>query len=86
MQPASGRLESELPPEALQYQPRLAFSAGSDGLDHIRGLVRSARPRQWIAVEHDPRQAAAVRRLMVDSTTTISDPGGLERVTVGADA
>lgn len=71
-----------LQPEIRLYEPRLALTAGSDGLDAIRALVASAPPGQPLALEHAPEQGASVRALLHDARTA-RDLGGRERVTVG---
>jgi release factor glutamine methyltransferase len=71
-----------VPPESALHAPRVAIYGGTDGLDVIRGLIRSARVGTRLAVEHAPGQAEAVRT-MLDHAKTIRDPEGEERVTVG---
>jgi release factor glutamine methyltransferase len=74
---------SGLAPEITRYEPREALVAGSDGLDAIRALVRSAPAGLRLALEHAPAQAAAVRDLL-DAASTLRDLAGRERVTIGA--
>jgi release factor glutamine methyltransferase len=71
-----------LAPEIRLYEPRDALVSGADGLDAIRGLVRTAPSGTRLALEHAPGQAAAVRALL-DGASTARDLGGRERVTVG---
>jgi release factor glutamine methyltransferase len=72
-----------LAPEIRGYEPREALVSGADGLDAIRALVAEAPRGQRLALEHAPGQAAAVRALLGDART-LTDLGGLERVTVGS--
>ena len=72
-----------LAPEIRLYEPRVAVTAGADGLDAIRSLVREAPTGVRLALEHAPHQAAAVRALLTGART-VRDLAGRERVTVGA--
>jgi release factor glutamine methyltransferase len=71
-----------LAPEIALYEPREALVSGPDGLDAIRTLVEQAPRGTRLALEHDPRQAAAVRSLLEEAETR-RDLAGRERVTVG---
>ena len=73
---------SSLQPEITRYEPREALVAGTDGLAAIRELVASAPSGTRLALEHDPRQAEAVRGLLPGAETRL-DLSGRERVTVG---
>lgn len=72
-----------LQPEIRLYEPRTALTAGEDGLDAIRALVRSAPAGTQLALEHAPAQAAAVRALLVGGQT-LQDLSGRDRVTLGS--
>ena len=74
-----------LQPEIARYEPREALSAGPDGLDAIRRLVKEAPPSTRLALEHAPHQAAEVRSLLHDAQT-LRDLAGHERVTTGISA
>jgi release factor glutamine methyltransferase len=71
-----------LQPEITRYEPREALVAGPDGLEAIRALVGSAPAGTRLALEHDPRQASAVRVLLAEAETR-RDLAGHERVTLG---
>ncbi len=71
-----------LAPEIREYEPREALVSGADGLDAIGELVAAARSGMRLALEHAPDQAAEVRALLHDASTT-RDLAGRERVTVG---
>jgi release factor glutamine methyltransferase len=53
-----------VPPEVGEYDPPAALWSGTDGLDAIRAVERTARrllrPGGWLAVEHGAQQGAAV--------------------------
>lgn len=75
----------------LRFEPALALSCGSDGLNAIRTLAAGAparlRPGGWLLFEHGLAQGAAVRALLTDAgcvdVATVSDLEGRERVTLG---
>jgi len=71
-----------LAPEIALYEPAEALRGGPDGLDVIRELVSQAPGGSWLALEHAPHQAAAVRELLGGSATR-RDLAGRERVTTG---
>jgi release factor glutamine methyltransferase len=71
-----------LAPEIRKYEPREALVSGADGLDAIRELVAGAPSGTRLALEHAPRQAAAVRALLRDAETR-PDLTGHPRVTTG---
>jgi release factor glutamine methyltransferase len=56
---------------ALRFEPLAALTAGADGLDAIREIVREApgylRPGGWLLVEHGMGQEAAVRALFAQA-------------------
>jgi len=76
---------------ALGHEPRQALTAGADGLDDIRTIIRQApghlQPGGWLLLEHGWDQATAVRRLLqaagfVDVQSR-RDLAGLERCSGG---
>lgn len=75
----------------LRFEPALALSCGSDGLNAIRGIVADAPPLLraggWLLLEHGLDQGAAVRALLVAAgfvgVETARDLEGRERVTLG---
>jgi release factor glutamine methyltransferase len=71
-----------LAPEIVRYEPRLALTSGTDGLDAVRALVAQAPSGLRLALEHGSEQGAAVRALLAGAETR-RDLAGLERVTVG---
>ena len=76
---------------ALRYEPRLALTSGSDGLDAIREIVHEApahlKSGGWLLLEHGHDQGAAVRALLESAgftaVATRRDFGGNDRVTGG---
>jgi release factor glutamine methyltransferase len=76
---------------ALRFEPRLALTAGPDGLDAIREIIRVAPehlvPGGWLLLEHGHDQAEAVRVLLREAgfaePETRRDFGGNERVSGG---
>src|ERR671924_554857 len=56
-----------LQPEINRYEPRVALTAGEDGLDAIRELVSSAPSGTKLALEHADDQAEAVREMLDDA-------------------
>lgn len=79
---------SRLAPEIERYEPSVALFAGADGLDVIRRLVAAVADRAGlVALEIDPRQAAAVRELVggtFGDVRVLRDLAGHERVVVGS--
>jgi release factor glutamine methyltransferase len=79
---------SPLAPEISSYEPARALFAGADGLEVIRRLVAAVVGRTGlVALEIDPRQAAAVRELVGGSfghVHVLRDLAGHERVVVGS--
>lgn len=53
---------------ALRHEPRQALTAGADGLDDLRRIVRQApahlKPGGWLLLEHGHDQSAAVQALL----------------------
>lgn len=74
---------ASLAPEIRLHEPREALQGGPDGLDPIRQLVEQAAAGTWMALEHAPHQAAAVRGLL-EAAQTRRDLSGRERVTIGS--
>ena len=56
---------------ALRHEPRMALSAGPQGLDALRILIAQApsrlAPGGWLLLEHGHDQAPAVRGLLADA-------------------
>ena len=75
----------------LRFEPALALSSGSDGLDAIRVIVGAApshlRAGGWLLLEHGWQQGEAVRALLRDGgfvdVATERDLEQRERVTLG---
>lgn len=75
----------------LRFEPALALSCGSDGLNALRAIAdgASARLRKggWLLLEHGVAQGAAVRALLVDAgfvdIQTVQDLEDRDRVTLG---
>ena len=76
---------------ALQHEPHRALTAGADGLDDIRQIVRSAatalQPGGWLLLEHGHDQAAAVCALLqaagFESVSSRTDLAGIARCSGG---
>ena len=76
---------------ALAHEPRQALTAGIDGLEDIRRIVRNApahlHPGAWLLLEHGYDQAAAVAALMAEGgfeqVGHRQDLAGIERCTGG---
>jgi release factor glutamine methyltransferase len=74
-----------------RFEPRVALTAGPDGLAAIRRIVRDAlpvlEPGGLLALEHGFDQGTAVRALMRDAgyrkIQTLEDLAGRERVSLG---
>jgi release factor glutamine methyltransferase len=71
-----------LMPEINRYEPRVALTGGTDGLDHIRELVASLAPGTCVALEHAEDQAEAIRD-MLDDAVSYPDLADWDRITVG---
>lgn len=77
--------------EQLGHEPRLALTAGPDGLDAIRAIVRQASKQQarggWLLLEHGWDQAEAVRSLLTRAgyadVQSRQDLAGIERCSGG---
>lgn len=75
----------------LRFEPAMALSSGSDGLDAIRRIVAGApahlQPGGWLLLEHGWEQGAAVRALLsaagFDTVATARDLEQRDRVTFG---
>lgn len=76
---------------ALRYEPRLALTAGADGLDALRvisgGAAAHLRPGGWLLLEHGHDQGPQVQALLAAAGFTAiesrRDFGGNIRVTGG---
>ena len=69
-------------PEINRYEPRVALTGGTDGLDHIRELVAALTPGTCVALEHAEDQAEAIRD-MLDDAVSYPDLADWDRITVG---
>jgi release factor glutamine methyltransferase len=75
----------------LAHEPRLALTAGSDGLACLKAIIRGAgaylEPGGWLLLEHGATQAPAVRHELVLAgmrhVRSHRDLAGLERMTEG---
>ncbi len=76
---------------ALEHEPLMALTSGTDGLDAIRRIVQDA-PRflksgGWLLLEHGYDQAAAVRQLLTlqgfSSVASRLDLNGIDRCSGG---
>jgi release factor glutamine methyltransferase len=74
--------------DGLPFEPRLALTAGSDGLDCIRHIVNAApaflNDGGWLLFEHGYDQGAASRNLLTGAAfkaaSTFPDLAGIDRV------
>ncbi|MEA2408884.1 MAG: release factor glutamine methyltransferase [Thermoleophilaceae bacterium] len=71
-----------LMPEINRYEPRVALTGGTDGLDHIRELVAALEPGTRVALEHADDQADAIKE-MLDDAVSYPDLSNWDRITVG---
>jgi release factor glutamine methyltransferase len=59
---------ARLPREVADHDPPLALWGGPDGLDVVRGLLRTAarllRPGGWLGIEHADAQGGALPALV----------------------
>jgi release factor glutamine methyltransferase len=59
---------ARLPREVADHDPPLALWGGPDGLDVVRGLLRTAarllRPGGWLGIEHADQQGGALPALV----------------------
>jgi release factor glutamine methyltransferase len=75
----------------LPFEPRQALVSGTDGLDSMREIARSApahlNPGGWLLVEHGFGQEQAVRALLqqagFEGISTWPDLAGIARVSGG---
>jgi len=75
----------------VRFEPKLALSAGPDGLDTMRPLVQAAPDHLlsggWLMLEHGWDQAVSCRALLVESgfmkVQNLRDLAGHERVALG---
>jgi release factor glutamine methyltransferase len=80
-----------LEPEVARFEPRVALTAGADGLDVLRRLAAAApsalRPGGWLVCECGAGQAEAVSELMAaagaQETAVDPDLAGIDRVVAG---
>jgi release factor glutamine methyltransferase len=81
-------VDASVPPEVGEFEPTAALYAGSDGLDAIRVVERTARrllrPGGLVAVEHGAPQGAAVYWAFAEEsgwkhTRNHTDLAGLDR-------
>lgn len=90
--PYISEVEWETYAPGLKYEPQTALVSGSDGLQAIQLLIRTARSylntTGWLIIEHGFLQAESVRHLLKENgyhnVYSISDLAGHERVTVGS--
>jgi release factor glutamine methyltransferase len=74
---------ARLPREVADHDPPLALWGGPDGLDVVRGLLRTAarllRPGGWLGIEHADQQGAALPALIRGTTgwTEVADHADL---------
>ncbi len=77
--------------DGVRHEPLSALTAGPEGLDELRTIIRGApahlEPGGWLAVEHGAEQGQAVRTLFREAgferVETRRDLAGRDRVTLG---
>lgn len=75
----------------VRFEPRLALTSGSDGLDDIRKIIQHAPehllPKGWLLLEHGYDQAQIVRALFqqqrFSNIRSQQDFAGHDRITLG---
>lgn len=83
--------DPDLAQDVYRHEPRIALIPGPSGLEAIEIIVRGApahlQPDGWLILEHGWKQAADVRRLLVQNGFTHvrshADLAGRDRVTEG---
>jgi release factor glutamine methyltransferase len=71
-----------LMPEINRYEPRVALTGGTDGLDFIRQLLAVVPSGTRVALEHAQDQAEEIRDLLEDAVS-YPDLADWDRITVG---
>jgi release factor glutamine methyltransferase len=71
-----------LMPEINRYEPRVALTSGSDGLDAIRELLDAIPSGTRVALEHGQDQAEEIRELLEDAVS-YPDLSSWDRITIG---
>jgi release factor glutamine methyltransferase len=71
-----------LMPEINQYEPRVAITSGTEGLDAIRELIEDMPSGTRVALEHHHDQAEQIRELL-DEAVSYPDYSSWDRITVG---
>jgi release factor glutamine methyltransferase len=71
-----------LMPEINRYEPRVAITSGTEGLDAIRELIAAMPSGTRVALEHHHDQADAIRELL-DEAVSYPDLASWDRITVG---
>ena len=78
---------TRLAPEIDRYEPDVALYAGADGYEFYRRLAPDAAPASFVAFEVAGWQAEGVAELLraagFESTETVRDLAGIDRVVVG---
>jgi release factor glutamine methyltransferase len=71
-----------LMPEINRYEPRVAITSGTEGLDAIRDLIAAMPSGTRVALEHHHDQADEIRELL-DEAGSYPDLASWDRITVG---
>ena len=71
-----------LMPEINRYEPRVAITSGTEGLDAIRELIEAMPSGTRVALEHHHDQADEIRELL-DEPVSYPDLSSWDRITVG---
>ena len=81
----------KLPVEVKNYEPKIALLGGSDGLKHIREIIKKAplflREKGLLILENHFDQGEKVKQLLINNRFTsveiINDLSGIGRFTIG---
>ena len=81
----------KLPKEVKNFEPKVAFCGGEDGLNHIREIIQKAplflKEKGWLILENHFDQGEKVKQLFIKNKFTsieiVKDLSGIGRFTIG---
>jgi len=81
----------KLPKEVKNFEPKVAFLGGEDGLKHIREIIQKAplflKEKGWLILENHFDQGEKVKQLLIKnkfkSVEIVNDLSGVGRFTIG---